>query len=640
MATNGSLNTTAYENRHLAFSWVREGSSIDNNQTTISYTLKGAGSASGYYIAKNIKLVIDGKTVYTQPTDSSIQLRNGTVVTSGTVTLTHNTDGTRSFEVYVEAGIYVWAVNCTGRSSFVLEPIPRTSTLTASNGTLGSEQTLTINRSASSFVHRLTYKCGSVSGYIAGGQDSFTSGTSIKWTPRIGLAEENTTGTSVSVVLTLYTYTGAGVYIGSTSVTITCAMPVSVAPSVSVTWEDTTGAAGIYGSPVQKLSKLKITLKETTSYGSPISVRSITANGVTYNASPVTTGLLTAAGSAKISATIKDKRGRSGSNSASFDVLAYTAPRISKLTVHRCNKNGTENDQGNYVRVTFSGAVTNLKGLNDAIYSIRYRANDSAQTTEVPLPDLDDVYEVSDYSYVFPADANKTYDVEVTATDNHGSASRVTSASTAFTLMNWHPSGTGMGIGKVCEKENTMEVSLDSEFIGPVYGRAFGLGILPGIPEGADIHNYTTPGIWAIKTNAIAATIKNLPEAKAGRVIVAASIGQEDNNSKWRYIEQRYIPYDRGRFSFAWTNNLYTVGTDEWNISGWKNDGLAAYPIGSIIYRYDHTNPETLFGGHWTRITSYILRGATASGTIGETGTLADGSGRSYMNVSIWRRDE
>ena len=360
MANSGSFKTGDYKGRYLVFAWTEKSQSIENNTTTISWTLTGAGEAEWkYYLCQNIKVTIAGETVFqhTLDDDGQITLAIGTVVASGEYTLKHNNDGTKNFTAYAEAGIYAWDVNCTGTGTFTLDTIPRASSLTASNGTLDVEQTLTINRAASSFKHRLTYRCGDVAGYIAGSATAYTTATSIKWTPLIGLAHENTTGPSVSVTLTLYTYTSDGTHVGTTTKTITCAIPTSVKPSVSIAWKDLSGAATTYGSPVQGISRLEITLTEQTSYSSPIATRSITANGATYTASPATTGALKTAGSQKIAATIKDKRGRTGSNSATFTVLAYTAPVVSKLAVHRCNEDGTENDQGDFIRAQFSAAI-------------------------------------------------------------------------------------------------------------------------------------------------------------------------------------------------------------------------------------------------------------------------------------------
>ena len=118
MASSGYINTTGYQGRYLEFSWSipTGGQDTLNNSTKINWTLKGAGTApNGYYVSGNFKVTIDGTVVYSSA--SRIQLWEGTVVASGTVTLTHGADGTRSFSASVEAGIYTVAVNCTGNGT-------------------------------------------------------------------------------------------------------------------------------------------------------------------------------------------------------------------------------------------------------------------------------------------------------------------------------------------------------------------------------------------------------------------------------------------------------------------------------------------------------------------------------------------
>ena len=106
---------------------------IQNNTTTISWTLSGAGTASvGYYKAGNFKVVIDGKTVFNSP--ERINLYNGTVVKNGTYVFNHNKDGTKTFKASVEGGIYTTAVNCTGSATFSLPAIPRASTILSVSG--------------------------------------------------------------------------------------------------------------------------------------------------------------------------------------------------------------------------------------------------------------------------------------------------------------------------------------------------------------------------------------------------------------------------------------------------------------------------------------------------------------------------
>ena len=133
MASSGSFKTSAYDGRCLLFEWNVSNQNIQNNTTTISWTLSGAGTASvGYYKAGNFKVVIDGKTVYSSTT--RINLYNGTTVKSGTYTFTHGKDGTKTFKASAEGGIYTTAVNCIGSATFSLPAIPRASTILSVSG--------------------------------------------------------------------------------------------------------------------------------------------------------------------------------------------------------------------------------------------------------------------------------------------------------------------------------------------------------------------------------------------------------------------------------------------------------------------------------------------------------------------------
>ena len=47
---------------------------------------------------------------------------DGTAI-KGTVEIPHKSDGTKSFTVKVEAGIYMYAINCSGSATFTLNKI-------------------------------------------------------------------------------------------------------------------------------------------------------------------------------------------------------------------------------------------------------------------------------------------------------------------------------------------------------------------------------------------------------------------------------------------------------------------------------------------------------------------------------------
>jgi hypothetical protein len=128
MALSGTLNTNAYQGRYVQFSWTAT-QDIAKNQSTIKWTLKGAGTgSSGWYEAAPFYVSIAGTKVY--ESSNRIQLWNGTQVASGTTVINHDTDGSKDFTVNVKAAIYYYDYNCTGTDTFTLDDIPRAATIT------------------------------------------------------------------------------------------------------------------------------------------------------------------------------------------------------------------------------------------------------------------------------------------------------------------------------------------------------------------------------------------------------------------------------------------------------------------------------------------------------------------------------
>ena len=328
--------------------------------------------------------------------------------------------------------------------------------------------------------------------------------------------------------------------------------------------------------------------------------------------------MLTKSGSVPVNVTVKDKRGRTGTASYTMNVQDYTAPAVTMLTVKRCNADGTENAEGEYCQLTFNATISSMNSKNTASYTCGYKQSTSGSWTNLALSSLNNIYSLSNAKYTFKADSNISYDVKVTATDRHATATRTTSVSTAFTILNFHESGTGMGIGKVAEKANALEVGITADFQKPVRGRAYGLSELPGISEGEDFNTYTTPGCYAVYSNSTTTGIANMPVKSAGRLYVSVANGAVEN-STYAYREQKFVPVD---YSYsgggnAWIRMIQKAPDSDWVAHPWFNEALKAYPIGSIYIAYNHDNPATLFGGVWQRIENRFLWATTASGTIG-----------------------
>ena len=172
---SGSFDTNGYDGKHLNFSWTGT-QSISGNYTDVAWTLKGAGG-SGYHMAGDFTVIIDGETVYSSAT--RIELWNGTVVASGTKRINHNANGNRSFSASVSASIYTFAVDKTGSGSWELPTIPRYTSISSFTVSKRNETSFTFNWQTADTIDYLYYSTDNGSNWT--GLD-VTDGTSGNFT--------------------------------------------------------------------------------------------------------------------------------------------------------------------------------------------------------------------------------------------------------------------------------------------------------------------------------------------------------------------------------------------------------------------------------------------------------------------------
>ena len=441
----------------FTYDYYRSGANMVYNVHVSVQPVTGA-KYFGYPIYVEVKMDGSAHGSGTIKSASPSQWSSAINWSTGNQTISNKTSGSTSLSIRVYSG--------SGSSrnttySYSMAVSPAGSTLTASNGTLGTAQTITINKQNASFTDTVTYTCGSQSGTIV----TDTLSGSVSWTPPISLASEVTDSTSVPVTLTTTTKSG-GTTIQSNSLTITCAIPASVKPSCTVAISDPTGYATTYGAYVQTKSTLQSVITATTSYGSPINTYSTTADGNTYTTQTTTTPVLQNTGAQNVVATVTDKRGRtSDAATAAYSVLAYAQPTLSSCVIQRCDSGGTADPEGHYMSVDFTGVITALNNHNSAVWAIRYRVTGAGTWTDVALPSLTGNYAPTHQEIIAAADAN-TFEVEVRATDDFGTTTVGTgSIPIAFTIMNWRTEGDGMAIGGINTKTG-FQMYMDSEFTG------------------------------------------------------------------------------------------------------------------------------------------------------------------------------
>lgn len=613
------------------------------------------------------------------PTISYIDTRNQVVCTFATWTgdVIHNADG--SLSLPISCSWTLKGVSSLGSGSIsgnaALDTIPRASQPscvtypehTQNVGQFGDTISIYMNRKSADFTHTVRYAFGSLSGTCINadtGKAATGVETGFKWKIPESFMDLLPAATSGSGTIYVDTYNGS-TKIGTKSCGFTATVPASVKPRCTIQVLDDTDIQDRYGSLVKGLSKLYVKTNFYAAYSSPVSAYNVTANGVKYSTAEVVTGVLTKSGTTTVTATVTDKRGiTSATASASFPVLDYSPPKITALAVHRCNVDGTANDRGEYVEVLFSGEVSPINNKNTATYTVKYKktSDDSWTTLTEDVngwkpADLNNNYNVNNFALIFAADGSSSYDVEVSVADDHGTDSRPTSASTAFTLINYHQEGNSIAFGGVSEEKNTFQNNLNFVQRGNQYcfssiGAASTDGYILMARITVTAENADTPITFVFSRRKAVApmTVHILFNSTANTDPGLASIRYEGDNydayltSPTESVWDLYVKKDNASDTITlnrWHTsyrqmkrvNVEFVGSIESTVPlgrfGYYHAIPAVLrsiincllPVGMIIQLYSHADPNDMYPGTtWVRLTNTFLWGCDANGDIGITG--------------------
>lgn len=469
MASNGSFSGSIHSGHYvLRVDWTQT-KNVSANTSTIT---------ANVYLVNDWSLSISGRSDNSITIDGTAQTFASPSIGStgshllGTVsqTVNHASDGSKSLTISAVfniratlSGTYYGSI--TASATITLDSIPRASSVSAANATMGSATSISISRTSSSFTHTLTYTFGSATGTIV----TKTTATSVSWTPPVSLASQIPKAVTGTCTITCTTYNGS-TNIGSKTCTLTLTVPASVKPTItSLTAArvdgDVPSSWGIY---VQTKSKAKLTINGASgSYGSTITAYSISGGGYTSTASSFTTGFLNSSGTITFSATVTDSRGRtSAAATVSITVQAYAPPTFQSYLSQRCLSSGTINEDGTYIRGLLTFQFSSCGGKNTVSGSIKYKR------TTVSTWEAVSAAFTSGAAVVFGSGGISTeysYDVQYTLTDAFSSVSIQDIISTAAVVMDFKQGGKGVAVGKVAEKDNCFEVSEDWDV--RVYGK-------------------------------------------------------------------------------------------------------------------------------------------------------------------------
>lgn len=319
------------------------------------------------------------------------------------------------------------------------------STVSTTNGTLGTAQTITITRNSSSYTHNLSYTYGSQTGTIATGV-----GTSYSWTPPTSMASAFPSSTSGTCTITCVTKSGSTT-IGTTTTTYTLSIPPSIKPSgVALTASHYSANSTVreWATFTKGYSQADLSVTYTLNGGATLASITFSGPGMSSTGTSTTarTSVLTTSGANTWTVTVKDSRGRTASATASKTVYDYANPVISSIGTYRCDSDGTiNNGSGTYAKFLpkFSASSVNS---NNSVQSakLKWRVSGGSWSSQINVTN-------NTYTAVLGSgniDITKAYEVSVTVTDKLNSTTATATLPSASGL--WYGRGNDrLGLGGV-----------------------------------------------------------------------------------------------------------------------------------------------------------------------------------------------
>lgn len=423
--------------------WESDVSTTDNtSKVNARIKVWRTNSWSGQTYSSSVRRVItiDGTNVCDWTGEISHYVSYGEIeVASGSKTVTHNNDGSKSVGISCSLTDNVGAYfSGSGSLTMSLTTIARASepTLSASTFNIGDTITINTNRKSSSFTHTIKLTFGSY---------TYTVGTGVSTSVSLNTANiasslyaQIPSATSGTGSITCTTYNGS-TSIGSKSVSFTAkAVEANAKPTFSnFTYQDTnstiTAITGNNQYLVQGKSNLRVIIssanKAVAKYSATMSAYNASISGLSASSNYSTSDLnidfssnAFTAGTQALSVRATDSRGYSTSVSKNVNVLAYAAPVVN-ATATRLNNFENQTTlvvKGSYSPLTINGTAKNT------VSSVQYRYKSQSTSTWGSWTSMSGLSVNSGGTYtttdkVLDLDNSTAYDFEVKATDKLGS---------------------------------------------------------------------------------------------------------------------------------------------------------------------------------------------------------------------------
>lgn len=473
MASSGEVYSSYARNSCLYVHWSVGDTDIVNNRKRIDWTAGvWVGSGNLWYsnAVKINSIYIDGGDSLGSGTYSNITSNGYHQKLSGSKWVDHRSDGTKGINVSISGWFYSLG-NVSGSGDFTLDTIPRASGVSVTKGYIGSPFTISISSHSTAFTHKLWYEFGNDGDTI----EEETAATSVQWTPDIELCEQIPSALSGRGKIYCDTYNDGKKVGDTTSCDLYMEVPkwVQLEPNSScgsvTPFNEGTVAASI-DAFVQGYSKAEVTfipenIGTEKAYGATPKSYYVVVDGARIAESPYRTGVINTAGAKQIECYVVDTRNRTTKFTLAFDVLEYSPPTLSDVSVFRCDQYGNENDEGTYIAAKATAKYSELSGNNNVTLDVGYVLSTGSVTTRTAM--TSGVLSTIGNGLVR---INNSYKVEIRLVDSLNRGTIYTDyVPTAAVFFQGGEGGTSAGFGKPPERGNVLDVAWDLHTRGDLY---------------------------------------------------------------------------------------------------------------------------------------------------------------------------
>lgn len=469
MATSGQVNTNTTYESYFWVKWEQVGNQdVPNNRTQIKWSC-GLYSTHKFYsnAVKMSAFSINGVQVYGGGTYSNFTAEGEQTIASGTMWISHNSDGTKTFSISSFTGwLYSNHNYSSNGASYSLTAIPRYATITsAPDFTDLQNPTITYSNPAGDALSSI-YACIS----LTGSKDDIVyrsiPKTGSSYTFNLTDAERtilrNATVSTRTVMFIVRSYIGGNWSNSPATSTFTIVESDATKPSVRMASTLNNGSlpSAFDGLYVQGKSKVDVSLDADGKYTATINSYSAQVDGKAYNSQKFTSDVLQNTGSVKIVGYAKDSRGFTGSTEQTVNVIEYSKPLVIPLgsenavLCYRSDGNGNRTGNSTSLWIKAKKSHYGVSGKNKCALQWRWKKVSEEWSNQSWVDLLPEGSASNEYNSLAQGvfDQKEAYTIQIMAIDTIGEYDiKTLEVPTQDVALHLGKGGKNVAIGTYCD---------------------------------------------------------------------------------------------------------------------------------------------------------------------------------------------